>query len=975
MSSRVSHYPLRQWIWRVFVQSALIPLVLVECVLIAVYMFSNSAIREAQVDYLQSNALTQLSTAVDREQQVIESRLKGVLVQAELLRDATQDALQDPRFAPDEVERKRHQTTANGVYYAKPFGERAASFYSNATPPAKQDREKALRLSKIDPLLRSIIKANPHIAAAYFNSWDSYNRIYPYFDTSVTYPDQFVIPALNFYYRADASHNQARKIVWTDMYLDPAGQGWVMSAVAPVYRGDFLEGVVGLDITVSDIIREISSLIVPWEGYSVLIGPDNTIMALPKAGESDFNLQELTEASYSGAVDSVVLKPKRFNISEREDMRPLLNAIKMDGGSVAEVSFNGNRKLVAWSAIEQTGWKLLLIVDEANIFSEANRLASHYLHIGYLMIAGLVVFYLLFFGWLWLRSKRLNTLLLEPIDGIVAMLGTLGSGQYLLSPVSSEISELEAISTAVLQTAEQLQASEMKRQDAQRILRVVLESTTESLWQVDTRMMVVEVSERFRRRFGLPGGEISVNEFNARVHPNDLERTRQLRELFIHSSDENFEAEYRYADDHGEFAWLLSRGKVLERDNAGYALRIAGTHVDISHLKMIEEDLRKATLEAQAANQAKSRFLSSMSHELRTPLNAIQGFAQLIEMDAQDKQDRQQDADYASEIVRASRHLTSLVDDILDLSSIESRTQQLSMESIDICALLHSCAELLQPETQQLELSINVEIPRDITLYVYADARRLRQVVLNFLSNAMKYSQPKGEVRLGYTVRSNSVRLWVKDNGDGMSEVQLSQLFEPFQRLGRESSNIPGTGIGLVLCRELASLMGGEIGVSSQLNEGSCFWIDLQSAAPPVDDLEPELISQCEQQLPRVLCVDPTSVSINLATAALQGLAQVRGVSNAQQALAALKDEVPGLLLIDLDLPNYQSIKLLREIHDNPMFNKVPVLVMSAQTDERVFAKARSLGAHACMSKPVTLETMRRLALSSLATQCQPRRL
>ncbi|MFI8480864.1 ATP-binding protein [Pseudomonas sp. NPDC078700] len=973
MSSRIASYPLRQWMWRAFVQSSLIPLVLVECVLIAVYLLSNSAIREAQVGYLRESALSQLSTSVDRERQVIESRLKGVQVQVELLRDAAGEALRDNDFKVDEVELKRYRTSPEGIYYSEERQGRAASFYSNLTPLQQQDHSKVLRLAQIDPLLRSIHAANSTVAAAYFNTWDSYNRIYPAIDTLALYPRDFDITKFNFYYKADAAHNPERKTVWTDIYLDPAGQGWVMSAIAPVYRDGFLEGVVGLDVTVGELIEEVSNLIVPWNGYSVLIGPENTIMAMPKAGEQDFGLDALTEASYDGAVKAEVLKPKRFSLAGRTDMQPLLDAITQGDSAVIETNLNGRKQLVAWSEVEQTGWKLLLVVDEVNIFRETNRISSHYLSIGYLMIVGLLLFYLLFFGWMWLRSKRMSALLSDPIDAIVGMLRQLGGGQYRLQAVRSEISELESISTAVLQTAEQLHASEVERHEAQGILQLVLDSTTEGFWEVDQDLLIINISERFRERFGLPECAVTLNDFNQRLHPNDLQRLRHLREQFSHSDQEHFEAEYRFADAQGNYVWLLSRGKVLERDEQGHPLRVAGTYVDVTRLKLAQEELRSATLEAQSASQAKSRFLSSMSHELRTPLNAIQGFAQLIELDSQDNPGRQQEADYAHEIVNASRHLTSLVDDILDLSSIESRTQQLQMEPVDVAGLLHGCAELVLPEARRRELDIHVEIDKDVSLFVYADARRVRQVILNFLSNAIKYNSPQGGIKLGYEVRSDSVRLWVCDTGDGLSEEQVRQLFEPFQRLGRESSNIPGTGIGLVLCRELAHLMRGEIGVQSEESKGSCFWIDLQSAGQPT---EPHEEVSLAPKPPLVVCIDNSLVAEQLANEVLHGLAHVRGVDNAQQVLAMLDQEVPVLLLLDLDLPTpTEGLEVLRALSGNLMLAGLPIIVMSGQADEQLFARARSLGASACLSKPIELKALRRVLLSSLHVTNQAARL
>ncbi|MBU2255632.1 MAG: PAS domain-containing protein, partial [Gammaproteobacteria bacterium] len=727
---RASRYPLRQWIWRAFVQSALIPLILVESVLITVYLLSNAAIRDAQIEHLQQSALDDLSAAVAREGQVIDGRLRSVEAQVQIFRDAALNALDNRTFEPDALERQRHALTENGVFYSRSDDGRAASFYANSTPLSQQDHDKALRLSQLDPLMRSIQAANPRVAAAYFNTWDSYNRIYPFFVTPEQYPHDMVIPDYNFYYLADAKHNPERKVAWTDVYLDPAGMGWMMSAVAPVYRADFLEGVVGLDITVGQMLGEIGELDVPWQGYAMLVSRDHNIMALPSAGEGDFGLRELTEYSYAEAVRREVLKPEDFNLAKRAEMQPLLQAMAAGQGNVQEVVLGGRNRLIAWSEIPQTGWQLLLVVDEEHIFSETNRLAERYLHIGYLLIVGLALFYLLFFALMWLRSRRLSEQLVRPIDGIVGMMRELGQGHYQPAAPTSKIEELVSMAAAVQHTGEQLQASEVQRVEAQRILQLVLESTTESLWEVEAEGMSITLSERFLRRFGLTHSIMSFSEFNQRVHPNDVERIRHLRQLFASSGEDNFEAEYRYADALGEYVWLLSRGKVLERDSEGRALRAAGTHVDITRLKQVQEDLRRASLDAQAASQAKSRFLSSMSHELRTPLNAIYGFGQLIEMEAQDKPEAKLEADYAREIVNASRHLTSLVDDILDLSSIESRRQQLKLQPVEVGALLHGCAELVQPDVLQRQLQLQVLAEADTGLYVQADMRRVRQVVL-----------------------------------------------------------------------------------------------------------------------------------------------------------------------------------------------------------------------------------------------------
>lgn len=825
-----------------------------------------------------------------------------------------------------------------------------------------------MRLSQLDPLMRSIQQANPLVAALYFNTWDSYNRIYPWFDTPAQYPHDMVIPDYNFYYLADAKHNPERKVMWTEVYLDPAGLGWMMSAIAPVYRGDFLEGVVGLDVTVGQLLGKIAELNVPWQGYAMLVSQNHDIMALPKAGEQDFGLRELTQYSYAEAVRREVLKPEDFNLAKHQDMTVLLQAMKQGDGGVQEVQLGGRNQLVAWSEIPQTGWRLLLVVDEEQIFHDTNQLAERYMQIGYLLIAGLSAFYLLFFGLMWLRSRKLSEQLARPIDGVVDMATSLGQGRYLPAVPDSHITEVSRLAEAVQQAGKQLQASEQERQEAQSILQLVLESTTESLWQVDTRDLTIDLSERFVRRFGLGARHLTLSEFNQRVHPDDVERLRYLRKLFADSREEFFDAEYRYLDCHGQYLWLLTRGKVLTRDESGWPLRIAGTHVDITRLKQVQEELRHASLEAHAASQAKSRFLSSMSHELRTPLNAIHGFAQLIEMELQDKQDARLETDYAREIVSASRHLTLLVDDILDLSSIESRRQQLQLQPIEIGALLKGCAELVQPEVQQKHLQLQVMEAAVPPLFVQGDPRRVRQILLNLLSNAIKYNSPRGMIRMGYEVRADGVRLWVDDTGPGLSSEQQAQLFQPFQRLGRESSNIPGTGIGLVLCRELATLMNGEIGVRSEPGVGSRFWLDIPSAASPDGqaDEAAEAPAQAVKSLVQVLCVEDHPACMKILQASLREFAEVRGVGSCQRALAELQDSEPALVLLDIDLPDGNGLDILDAMRAEPRLRDVPVMVISAVADDRLFEDAKSRGASACLSKPVDLQEVRQVALGLL---------
>ena len=812
---------IRQWIWRAFVQSALIPLVLVEIMLIAAYLLTNNAIRDAQIEHLRGAALADLQASVDMEARVIDQHLQRIAATTEQYRNLTQHELLAGGGLPALL-----SLDSRGVRYSPQDNGGAASFYSAATPAALQDLEKVGRLQRLDALMKELHAGNPLIASLYFNSWDSYNHIYPWFDTAGQYPPDMDIPSYNFYYLANAWHNPQRAIVWTDVYLDPAGHGWMMSAIAPLYREDFLEGVNGIDITVSGLLQQIASLRLPWNGYAMLVSRDLKIMALPEAGEQDFGLDELTNHSYEEAIRREVFKPEDFRLGSRPQTRELARAIAADEEGVQRLSLGGQQKLVAWTQVQHTGWHLLAVVDEAKVFSQTNALASRYQQIGYLLIAGLVMFYLVFFAYMWFRARRLSEALLTPIASISKMMGQIGLGHWRPELATSDIRELNDLAQHTQTIGKQLEFSESQRTLAQRHLELVLECATESLWEYDLRSASLQFRGRLPARFGLPSSRLSEEQFLQRVHPDDLPRVRASMESMRRGNALRYENEFRFADALGDYHWLLSRGRVLERDpESGYTLLLAGTYVDIDELKRVEAELRQATAQAQAASEAKTHLISGISHELRTPLNAILGFAQLMRMDCSAESDPDA-AGYLDEILLASRHLNQLLGDILDWSSLQAEPANLQLEPVEVTALMRECADLVALDVRRQGLRLEFELP-EAPVLVQAEPRRLRQVLLNLLSNAIKYNIPEGRILLAVERHGDQVHLLVEDSGLGIDETLQARMFEPFQRLGRENSRILGAGIGLSLCLEYARLMGGDIGVWSEPDVGSRFWVSL----------------------------------------------------------------------------------------------------------------------------------------------------
>ena len=947
---------LRNWIWRAFVQSALIPLLLVETVLIGAYLLTNSAIRDAQIGHLRQTALNDLQATALREAVVVDEQLSHIDALLKLYTDLTAHALRsDPVVAVDNL-----ALSTDGVRYSLEDRGGAAVFYSNATPAGQQDLDKLARLGKLEPLMRQIQHQNPLVASVYFNSWDSLNHIYPWFNTLDQYPHDMVIPDYNFYYLADAARNPSRGVVWTDVYLDPAGQGWMMSAIAPVYHGDFLEGVTGLDVTVSGLLKQIGQLQVPWNGYSMLVGKDLGIMAMPPAAEEDFSLGELTQHSYEEAIRRELLKPEDFNLDRHEATRGLAKVMATQKEGVERVFFNGRAHLVAWSTIAQTDWHLLTVVDEADVFAQTNTLASHYKRIGYLLIAGLVLFYLLFFSFMWARSLKLSRELQGMTAGISAMMAQIGAGHWRPMHQPMAIREFEEVAGHALNMGAQLEQGEVQREQIHQRLELVLDSATESLWEWDLPARTMKLRGRLVERIGPLNQSDNVSELLTRVHPDDRAQIEAAVHALNVSGRDQYETKYRFQDVQGQYHWLLSRGRVLARDpQTGEVTQLAGTHVDIDDLKAVEDELRHATLQAQEANRAKSRFISSVSHELRTPLNAIHGFAQLMQMERQMGLGSEH-SDYLAEILKASQHLDQLVADVLDLSAAQAERPELALQMVEVGPVMAECADLVRLQAQSQGLTFELDLPPP-GVQVMADPRRLRQVLLNLLGNALKYNRPAGRVTLGYQCLAGRIRLVVEDTGLGVDAAQQAHLFEPFQRLGRENSAIQGTGIGLSLCREFAELMGAQMGVLSEPGVGSRFWIELgllEGLEPPRAAPRPAGLER-----PSVFYVEDNPASQLLVCKALADLADITMIGDGLEALELLLEAPPALLLLDIDLPGMDGIALLQALRASEAGRHLPVIILSAMED---LQRLHELDCQGLLSKPLDLEELRGLVCALL---------
>jgi signal transduction histidine kinase/CheY-like chemotaxis protein len=465
-----------QWVWQSYFRTALIPLVLVEVLFIAIYLAANHLATQENIIAVRAIASDELRRIAQREVVTIQKHLLAVSQTTDLFRRQTAQLLQTP-FYPGPAERGRYAYSPDGVYYTtREGGSGGALFYSGIQPIGPEQREKAARTAQLDPLMRDIQQTHPLVGQAYLNTFDSLNRIYPYFEVLSQYAPRMDIPSFNFYYEADAAHNPSRGVVWTDVYVDPAGQGWMVSCIAPVYRDDFLEGVVGLDVTVATIVEAILNLAIPWDGYGVLVSKTGTLLALPGAGETDWGLKELTTHAYTDFIRQNTFKPEAFNVYQRAGFSPLQE--QFDG--VKTLELNGSQ-LAAWATIPETGWKLLVLVREDHIYAQANALGQRLTIIGAWMVGGMILFYIFFFAILYRRARKMARFIAGPLETIDVVVERIGGGDYAQQTPQFKVLELQDTVTGLVAMGEQLgavnQRLRLTQQDAEQARDAALESS------------------------------------------------------------------------------------------------------------------------------------------------------------------------------------------------------------------------------------------------------------------------------------------------------------------------------------------------------------------------------------------------------------------------------------------------------------------------------------------------------------------
>jgi PAS domain S-box-containing protein len=551
-------------------------------------------------------------------------------------------------------------------------------------------------------------------------------------------------------------------------------------------------------------------------------------------------------------------------------------------------------------------------------------------------------------AWLFSTAGLLSTAMLAAL-----LLTVTGRTRRIEHAVTQRTAELQR------EMVERARSDQALRESEQRF-RNILDHAPIGIVYADLAGRVREANPRFRDMVGYRTDGLAGRTLTELAHPDDRAEAAELPARLIAGRPgaemPSPTRRQRLLHRNGQVLWVQMTLSVL-RDAAGQPQRLVAVVEDITERLRLQDAERGRQL-AESANQAKNEFLSRMSHELRTPLNAMLGFAQLLELDRKPPLAAHQ-ADWTSQIQHAGWHLLEMINDTLDLSRIESGTLRLEAVAVDIVPLLRLCVAMVDPAAGRRGILVREHEDPGARI-VLADPTRLKQVMTNLLSNAVKYNVDSGRVHVETRPGAEGgVEIRVSDTGLGLSDTQVSELFQPFNRLGRENSNIEGTGIGLVISRRLAELMGGSLVATSREGAGSTFVLTLPAATaalvpevgrPAADDFAPY-----RQRRVHYVEDNETNAEVMRGILAQRPQVQMQVSMSGLDGLAAIRAEPPDLILLDMHLPDIDGLELLRHLKHDPRTSGVPIVVVSADATPARVNEAIAAGAAHYLTKPLNL--------------------
>ena len=672
--------------------------------------------------------------------------------------------------------RDRLGFSPQGVYYTKKDKEPSgiALFYSGYMDIGLEEIQKAHKLFSSEKFMINLLNSNPLISSIYFNTFDTLNIIYPYFDVLEHFPPKTDVTKFNFYYEANLENNPLKKNIWTDAYLDPAGHGWILSSLHPVYNGDFLEGVVGIDITIDTIIKSILNLGIPWEGYSMLINNKGVILAIPPRGESEWNVKELKNHTYNNIIDENIFKPDDFNIVSSNPNNEIVKHIMENDKGVSKILLKNKENFISWTTIPQTGWKLIILAERTKVLEPIDIALENVKKIEFLILTALGLFQLIFIIFIIKKAYRISNELSMPLVYIEKAFKDIENGNFQPDIPAFDIKEFMATSEELLLMGKALEEN-------------------------------IKIKERT---------QVELMKYQSSLENLVEERTKNLKEANYKLEEINFELK-------------KLQGELVHKEKLSSIGKLsAGISHEINNpIAFINSNLNTFKKYTEILIEFHKELSEIINESIKNKTCITENVIENLKIKYQIDYILEDSIDVFEESSEGIKRIREIIDSLRNFSNLDEE-----VTSKNLCNINESISSTLEILKSEYNNYINIELNLNAKENFVCNKAELNQALSNIFINAFysikeKHNGSSGLLKISTFDSEDCIKIFIEDNGKGMKKEVIDKIFDPFFTTKPIGA---GTGLGLYITYDIiVNKIKGKIEVKSELEKFTEFAISI----------------------------------------------------------------------------------------------------------------------------------------------------